>query len=163
MKSWMHVGLAASAVLAGAWSAQAAEGSRVQVRFLGDTSTYADLGETDADREANLSALTAVFQSLSSRLPAGHTLEIAVSDVNLAGELEWLRSAQRLRVMRNVGWPMVQLTYILKDGDRVLSQGEQRVADMAYLSTRPLGIESQRLGYEERMLQHWLKGLLSPR
>ncbi len=141
----------------------AADATRVQVRFAGDLSAYADLGESDDDRAANVAALTSIFQGLSSLLPAGQSLDIVVSDVNLAGELEWLRSAQRLRVMRNVGWPMVQLSYTLKAGDQVLRQGEQRVTDMAYLSSRPMGIESQRLAYEERMLEHWLKGLLNPR
>lgn len=162
MKLLMQAALAA-AVLVGSSSAQAADPSRVQVRFVGDTSAYADLGESASDRESNLSALTAVFQGLSSRLPAGQILDVVVSDVNLAGELEWMRSAQRLRVMRNIGWPMVQLSYTLKDGDRVLRHGEARVTDMDYLSTRPMGIETQRLGYEERMLQEWLRRVLASR
>ena len=65
--------------------------------------------------------------------------------------------------MRNVVWPMVQLTYTLKDGERVLRQGDERVTDMNYLSTRPLGLETQRLGYEERMLQDWLRRMLGSR
>lgn len=162
MKFLMQAAMAA-ALLVGGSSVDAADGSRVQVRFVGDTNAYADLGESASDRESNLSALTAIFQGLSSRLPAGQTLDVVVSDVNLAGELEWLRSAQRLRVMRNVGWPMVQLTYTLKDGERVLRQGDERVTDMNYLSTRPLGLETQRLGYEERMLQDWLRRMLGSR
>jgi hypothetical protein len=162
MKILIQTALAAAMAM-GASSIQAADGSRVQVRFVGDTSTYADLGEGASDRESNLSALKVVFQGLSSRLPAGQTLDVVVSDVNLAGELEWMRSAQRLRVMRNIGWPMVQLSYTLKEGDRVLRQGEERVTDIDYLSTRPLGVETQRLGYEERMLQEWLRRVLSPR
>jgi hypothetical protein len=45
----------------------------------------------------------------------------------------------------------------------VLRQGEERVTDMDYLSTRPMGIETQRLGYEERMLQEWLRRVLGSR
>lgn len=146
------------------WGAQAAADARVRVQFSGDVGLYADVGEYADDRDENLAALKSVFEGLGARLPAGCSLEVVVTDVNLAGELEWMRSsARRLRVMRDVGWPMIQLSYTLKQGDRVLRQGEERVSDMGYLMSRPMGADTQRLAYEERMLQAWLKDVLAQR
>jgi hypothetical protein len=162
--SWIKRGLFGVALAASGVCAAATEEVRVKVQYAGDTELYADLGEFSSDREDNLAALTAVFAGLSKRLPPGMTLDVVVSDVNLAGELEWVRSAaKRMRVMRNIGWPMIELSYTLKQGDKVVQQGKQRVSDMSYLTTRPMGMEAQRLAYEERMLQDWLKGVIAAR
>ena len=161
---WIKRGLFGAALAASAVCAAAPDEARVKVQYAGDTELYADLGEFSSDREDNLAALTAVFAGLSKRLPPGMTLDVVVSDVNLAGELEWVRSAaKRMRVMRNIGWPMIELSYTLKQGDKVVQQGKQRVSDMSYLTTRPMGMEAQRLAYEERMLQDWLKGVIAAR
>lgn len=163
MKRSIQFALAA-ALSAVALQGHAAADAKVRVQFVGDLANYADLGEYADDREDNVAALRAVFEGLGARLPAGYSLDVSVVDVNLAGELEWVRSAsRRLRVMRDVGWPMIEMRYTLKSGDRVLREGQERVSDMGYLMSRPMAADFQRLAYEERMLQGWLKGLLASR
>jgi hypothetical protein len=134
---------------------------RVRVQFEGDLQRYADLGDDASDRDQAVSDLSGLFRGLAAHLPPDVTLDIVVTDVNLAGELEWTRSGKRIRVMRDIGWPMIELRYVLQQGDRVLKNGMERVTDMAYLSTTPMGLGGTRFPYEERMLQRWVRGLVS--
>lgn len=152
---------AAAAALTVSGAGWAAPPERVRVQFEGDLQRYADLGDDAADRDQAVSDLSAIFRALSAHLPPDVTLDVVVTDVNLAGELEWTRSGKRIRVMRDIGWPMIELRYVLQQGDRVLKNGMERVTDMAYLSTTPMGVGATRFPYEERMLQRWVRGLVS--
>lgn len=132
----------------------------VQVTFEGDLQRYADLGEDAVDREQAVADLTAIFVGLKSLLPEGLSLGVVVTDVNLAGELEWTRSGKRIRVMRDIGWPIIELRYELKRGQTVLKAGRERLSDMAYLNSPPMGVGSGRVAHEERMLQRWARALV---
>ena len=63
-----------------------------------------------------------MLQEVAEKLPPGQQLSIKVLDVNLAGELEWVRrTADELRVLRNVTWPMIEFEYQLSDNGRLLT------------------------------------------
>ncbi len=148
----------------GSTGVASAKEAAVQVRFIGDTAMYADFGDSPSQRETNTRDLTAVFAELSDQLPAGQSLQVEILDVNLAGELEWLRNAQRFRVMRDIGWPMLELRYTLSQDGQVLKQGQARLSDMAYLTqSLRLGSGGQAMPYEQRMVARWMKDkLLTP-
>jgi hypothetical protein len=153
----------AAALLAVASLAHAGEATKVQVKLASDLNHYADFGDTPWDRERNARNLTQVFEDLGTELAAGQTLTVEVLEVNLAGELEWVRGAERIRVMREIGWPLIEMRYTVRQGGIVSSEGTARISDMAYLSQgRPNEVQGP-MGFERRMLQRWLKTTLGTR
>ena len=137
--------------------AQAAD--RVQVSFA-EADKFADFGRSQWDRERNQKDFAAMLQDVAAKLPANQQLSIKVLDVNLAGELEWVRRyADELRVMRNVSWPMIEFEYQLSENGQVLKADKVRLTDMSYLqdSFFTVGQSSGTWRYEQRMLDRWFK------
>ncbi|MBN8504475.1 MAG: DUF3016 domain-containing protein [Burkholderiales bacterium] len=144
------------ALLAGAATAQVGP---VQIDF-GKVEEFADFGDSRWDRERNQKDFEAMLREATAALPAGRQLSIKVLDVNLAGELEWWWSrADRLRVMRSVTWPMIEMEYALSEGGRTLKSGTVRLADMNYLQNDFFSVSqsSTAMRYERRLLDRWFK------
>lgn len=138
--------------------------SNVVVSFVKPES-FTDAGisngyETDKPEDV-LHALKGHLESLGQHcLASGQVLAIRVTDVRLAGEVEWPRRRfdyQPVRVMREVTWPEIDLEYELRDAsDRVVRQGSNRVSDPAYLQGSRLEMTGMdRLPYETNMLSRW--------
>lgn len=121
---------------------------------------YADAGR-GRDAETTRQTLTRHLDALAQqRLPAGQQLDIVVTDIDLAGEVPPMVSARfgEVRVLgRSVDWPRITLRYTLRDGERVLAQGSEVVADMAYMSHAGLQSGNGALPYERRMLSDWFE------
>ncbi|GCL64972.1 DUF3016 domain-containing protein [Pseudaquabacterium pictum] len=133
-----------------------AHAGTVEVQFE-QPDRYTDVGPR-SDATAVQTALRGILQTLAAeRLPANQSLTLAITDIDLAGEIEpTTRRMQDVRVMgQHPDWPRISLRYTLRDGGRVLAEGQEVVSDMAYLmrSTRAGGTE--RLPYEQRMLSEW--------
>lgn len=91
------------------------------------------------------------------RMP-GRDVVISVSDVNLAGEVEPVgRIGQQLRVMRAITSPSMDLSYEVREGDKVIQQGTATLRSLDYQSDQISPIaSSDPLRYEKRMLQRWM-------
>ena len=147
--------LAACAALA---LASVAHAGVVEVKYI-DAEKYTDAGHGRALEEVE-TGLTRHLQQLGqTQLPASRSLAIEILDIDLAGEIRpWHRLWPDTRVMRGrVDWPRISLRYTLREGDRVVSEGKEDVADMSYLQrSQWRGIEEgSALGYERRMLSDW--------
>lgn len=158
----MHKHLVALALALSALSPQAGAQAGVQIKLAAELNSYADFGESAWERERNARDLEQIFKSLASLLAPGQTLSVEVLDVNLAGELEWFRGLDRIRVMRDIGWPMIELRFTLRQGSTVLRQGQERVSDVAYLAQSRWAEGHEPLAYERRMLTRWLQSTLKP-
>lgn len=135
--------------------AQAAD--RLQISYV-NTEKFSDFGRSRWDRERHQAELTAVLQDVAAKLPAHQQLSIKVLDVNLAGELEWMRrAATELRVMRDVSWPAIEFEYQLSENGQVLKADKVRLTDMGYLQNGFFSVaqQSTNLRYERRMLDRW--------
>lgn len=142
-----------------------AEEQRVQVHYV-NTEKFADFGRSQWDRERNQQDFKALFEEVAAKLPAGRQLSIKVLDVNLAGELEWVRRAtSEIRVLRDVTWPMVEFEYTLSENGRVLKSDTVRLSDMGYLQGGffTAAQQSTHLRYERRMLDRWYRGTIEGR
>lgn len=113
-------------------------------------------GELAQMRQAFEAALRPLAER---RLKAGDQLDVEVLDVDLAGELEPLRSrgGGDLRVMREITWPPITLRYTLRHGGAVLRSGEQRLSDLDYLGGRSSTSSPARYEYEARLLRRWFE------
>lgn len=157
----MRIALLGSMLLLVAGLSQAAT---VQVSFE-HPERFSDAG-TGRDAERVRSVISQHLQSLGeAQLPAQQTLSVTVTDIDLAGEIwPWRGRFGDVRVMgRQVDWPRIALRYTLSEGDRVLAQGEDRVADMAYLMRPVRHRFMDPLPYEQRMLGEWFARRFEPK
>ena len=96
----------------------------------------------------------------SDRLRDGQRLEVTITDITRAGSYEpWHGiSADTIRFMRDIYPPRITLDFKLVGADgNVLAQGTRELSDIAYLQRgSPLG-DSDRLRYEKRLLDDWLR------
>jgi hypothetical protein len=133
-----------------------AQAGTVEVQFE-QADRYTDAG-SQREALAVQAALRDILQTLGTeRLPASQTLRVAITDVDLAGEVAPpTRRMQDVRVMgRTPDWPRISLRYTLRDGERVLSEGSEVVSDMAYLTRGSWVAGNGSLPYEQRMLSDW--------
>jgi len=103
--------------------------------------------------------LVAEFQK---RLP-GKDVRVDVTDVDLAGEYEpFFWRGQGLRVLRSYTAPSIELSYEVRDGGKVVQQGQTRLRDMNYQDNFNSFDTGDPLRYEKRMLDRWIQRDLSP-
>jgi hypothetical protein len=110
------------------------------------------------DRERNVKALADHFKSLAAQLPDGQRLSVEVVDVDMAGELRPMRRGDELRVMKGgADWPKLELKWSLTAGGQPLKSGQERLADMAYLSHALRGGDTSPVAYEARLIDRWFE------
>ncbi len=91
------------------------------------------------------------------RLP-GRTVRFEVLDVDLAGEVEpFTRRGQWLRVLRTGTSPSIELSWEVREGDKVVQQGKTRLRDMNYQDTVNHYYGGESLRYEKRMIDRWMQ------
>jgi Protein of unknown function (DUF3016) len=92
-------------------------------------------------------------------VPPGLTLEIRITNVDLAGEFEPWRGPQvdRVRIMRDVYPPRIDLEFRLTDAQgAVVAEGRRVLRDPLYL-TGAVRQDSDRLRYDTLLLGNWLR------
>lgn len=117
---------------------------------------FSDIGTGTVERERVLRSLEDFLQSLGAKaLPDGQTLELAITNIDLAGETRFTPRGD-VRVLRGgTDWPRIELRYTLRAGATVLKSGEARLSDSAYLSGRRTPDLDTEHGHEKRMLRSW--------
>jgi hypothetical protein len=144
-----------------------ASAATVQVDWQ-DPTKFRDVRATNESqegfRERVMKELTEAFESGVSNLPEGQTLHVAVTDVDLAGEVEFFHDNYPfgLRVMRRVDAPSLSLQYELRDAnDAVLKSGQETLRDRNYIR-RPSALPAERspLKYEKDMIKTWMRDTL---
>ncbi|MBP0494562.1 DUF3016 domain-containing protein [Roseomonas indoligenes] len=152
-------GAALALMVAGAPGAMAGE---ARVSFVApERFTDASLNgrrSVDADAPALRELAAHIGRLAQGGLPAGQTLEVEVTDVDLTGQIEpWRIDNPDLRVVTGATWPRIALRYRLREGDRVIRSGEERLSDQAF-DMRPGRIQSgDRLFSEKAMLDDWFQ------
>ncbi len=133
---------------------------QVQVKWI-EPEKFADAGRGGVERERTLQTLSEHLQALGKQLSDGQTLDIEVTDVELAGELEpFSRLHHDVRVLRGrADWPRISLRYTLSQGNRTLARGEADLSDPNYLYRSPRLGQGHALAYEKRLLDDWVASL----
>ena len=122
---------------------------------------FADVGRDarHSDRDDYLEQLRRHLADRVARwLPAGETLEIRITDVDMAGDFEpWTGSRDDIRIFRPIDSPRVNLSFRLIAADgTVRQQGERRLVDSSYLSGGYVRSSDDPLRFEKSLLDRWL-------
>jgi hypothetical protein len=149
--------------------ATAGRDSRVSVTFV-EPERFTDVKDSvlgsDSGRAGLLAELEGFLRAAGARqVPAGLSLTIHVTDVDLAGEFEPGRGPQfdRVRIMREIYPPRIDLEFRLTDSQgTVVREGRRQLRDHLYLTRAALG-DSDRLRYETDLLGDWLRQELGVR
>jgi hypothetical protein len=113
-------------------------------------------------------ALRSELVSFLQREAAPHlrppaTLQITVTDVDMAGEFETWRGPQSctVRAMREIYAPRIRLTFRLRDGDgHVIRSGDRDLRDPNYLMRSAPVRREEPLHYEKQLVREWIRGEL---
>lgn len=95
------------------------------------------------------------FAKMANELPEGHTLNINVTDVDLAGDVN-AGGIDRIRIVRDLYFPRLKFSYDLYDshGEKIKAGGTN-LKDMGFLVGSNLHYRNKPLSYEKHMLDKW--------
>lgn len=109
-------------------------------------------------------AFTEELSKSAKALPAGQTLEVTFTDIDLAGEVDPVEvpGGYQLRLLKDVYFPRLQFDYRVLDASGVVVSEQKGVElkDMSYLSGPRGSTTSTSFYYETRMLRDWFKKTL---
>jgi hypothetical protein len=92
-------------------------------------------------------------------VPAGFSVEVRVTEVDLAGDFEPWRGSQfeRVRVYRDIYSPRIDLEFLVTDGEgRLVREGRRSLRDLSYLQRAVLR-PGDPLRFEKDMLRDWFR------
>jgi len=144
--------------------AMAAQAANVEIEWL-KPEKYQDIrsgAESQKSyQERVIAALTGYFKEAAAEiLPADQTLYLKITDVDLAGDVEYFFTSfpMGVRVMRDIYFPSIEFNYELRDaGGKVLKNGEENIKDMGYMFSGMAYINNPPFDYEKRMIDDWFR------
>ena len=145
-----------------------AGGGIVEVNYK-SPETFTDMGRTDmASRGADEGYLVELRDYIQrtgkNRLPAGSTLAVTITDVDMAGRFEPERGPQLndVRMVRAIYPPRIQLSYRLTDVAGVVrSEGERQLTDTAFeYKLSPID-RNDPLRHEKALMDDFLRNVAS--
>ena len=133
----------------------------------GDVKKFTDVVTTEVSQDDFETHLKKEFSKMiakqSKRLPATQTLEMTVTDIDLAGHVppEMMPAGRMMRVVKDPYWPRMSFEYVLKDKEgKVLASGKEDLKDMSFLSGMRKNNQNSEFYFEEIMFNNWFKSML---
>lgn len=114
----------------------------------------------DSFKERLFKEFDTMFSTMAKKLPDGYQLEITVTDLDLAGDVNGMfnRLGRDIRVVKELYWPRMSLSYVLKnEKNEVLSSAKEDIKDMGFMSSPIVHSSGSGFDYEEKMLNDWFK------
>lgn len=140
-----------------AFGTRADTGAQIDVRYIAPE-RFSDLKNTWLSREDLLASLTAHLQKLGQKyLPEGQRLQIEISDIDLAGSIEYPHNAEPVRVMRQFTPPSIALQWHLQSAEGDSPMHEVTLRDFDYQMNSNEYSQGDPLRYEKQMLDGWFK------
>ncbi|MGY0565060.1 MAG: DUF3016 domain-containing protein [Paraglaciecola chathamensis] len=148
-------------------SAQAYSQGKVEVTWE-NTEKYTDVRPSNESRkrfkERTFKQLDEYLVELAEALPEGQTLNMTVTNLDLAGQV-WPASfvgigngANDVRLIKSIDIPRIAFSFELLGADgTVLQQGEQNLKDMSFQDRHNPFFSSENLRYEKNMLRMWFE------
>ncbi|REL36904.1 DUF3016 domain-containing protein [Thalassotalea euphylliae] len=120
---------------------------------------YRDIRPANESRERfkqrTFKELETFVTKLAAKLPEGFELKLNVTNLDLAGNVEFGRT-QQIRIVRQIHFPKIDFDYQLLDANQQALAAEQvSLKDMNFLHHIKTRSSTESLGYEKRMLEDW--------
>jgi len=108
-------------------------------------------------QERTFKSLDKFFNKLATKLPKDYQFIIQVTDIDLAGDVEFTRT-QPIRIVRQLFYPRMNFSYQLLDnnGKEVMAD-KVTLKDMNFLNHINSRSGNESLGYEKTMFEKWFK------
>lgn len=130
---------------------------------------FTDVGDSpyasDRIRAAYLEDLRKYIERSAARyVPADQRLAIRVTDVDMAGNFEpWRSLANRVRIVRDVYPPRIDLQFRLTGADGALiKEGERQLRDSAFLTAVAPSRDGDPLRFEKALIANWMAAEFRP-
>jgi hypothetical protein len=155
--------------VAAAFTCATANAADVKVQWQ-DAEKFTDIRPANdtraAYRERVLKKFDGFFQELAAQLPAGYTWELTVTDIDLAGDVDYFAggAGNPLRIVKEIYSPAIRFSHVLRDkhGEEVLS-AEEKLRDMGFMHSLRSTKVNEEFHYEKQMLQDWFSKELQPK
>jgi len=151
--------LLAISVLCGAVFLQpSAEAAEVSITWT-DPDKYRDIFAGNENkkhfRKNTFKELEKHFSLLSKKLPENQTLEIEVTNIDLAGDVHH-GGINQVRIVKDIYFPRFEFSFKLlnADGMTILAKKE-KINDMGFMNGVRLKYRNRKLSYEKQMLDDW--------
>ena len=137
----------------GSLGAQAA--GQADVTFQ-DAQNFTDTKSSWLLQQTLLDSLADHLKALArSHLADDQVLHIRITDVDLAGEIEYTHRIPEVRVLRDITSPRINLRYQLQTGEQKQPESDVSLRDFSYLTRMNRYSEGDPLRYEKQMLDEW--------
>lgn len=112
-------------------------------------------------KERTFKALEAHLVKLAEQLPEGFQLKLKVTDIDLAGNVEFGRT-QPIRIVRQMFSPSMDFEYQLLDAKNEVVKSESvELKDMNFLSHLNKYKSRDSYAYEKLMLDKWFENVMA--
>jgi hypothetical protein len=138
-------------------------GGQAKVTWLApEKYTDIDPGNESRDnfKQRVFKEFNAIFSELAKELPDGDQMEITVTDLDLAGEVNRRhnRQNQDIRIVKEIYWPRIVFSYTVKNAkNELISSGKEDIKDMNFMSSIGTYSAKTSFNYEEKMLKDWFR------
>lgn len=112
-------------------------------------------------QEKVIAAFDKMWAEFAEDLPAGYQLDIVMTDIDLAGDVNPMYRANHvdIRVIKEIYMPRVKLNYVLTGPQQqiIASATDVKIHDMGFMSSSTIGALNREFHYEQTMLEKWFK------
>jgi len=155
--------LAAGLLLAGCTTPSAPNGvtaADITVEFQ-NPDDFRDVRDSlggSTDQNALASLRTWLQENAPASLAAGQKLHVTFTDIDLAGDFLPGSSVDRVRIIRGIYIPRMELTFAVMDAaGQVVKQGTRTLTNLDFQNTgRRIGSD-QAFFYDKMLLEDWLR------
>lgn len=101
------------------------------------------------------------LSNLVEVLPSTQTLEVEVTDVDLAGDVHY-GGQREIRLIREIHYPRIKLSFKLLTAEKMLiTSGSENLKNMNFMSSTRLKYRNKFLGYEKQLLDDWFNNVFT--
>jgi hypothetical protein len=110
------------------------------------------------DQNALEALRTCLQENAPARLAAGQKLRVTFTDIDLAGDFLPGSSVDRVRIIRSIYIPRMELSFALTDAaGQVVKEGKRTLTNLDFQNTgRRIGSD-QPFFYDRQLLEEWLR------
>ena len=124
---------------------------------------YADIRPANESKKSYqaqvINSFDKIWTKLAEKLPAGYYLELTITDLDLAGDVNpmYRLANNDVRVIKDIYFPRMQLNYILYNADKQIvgQANDVKIKDMGFMTSGSATFTSREFAYESEMIKKW--------